>query len=523
MSSVHELFADLFAYVLLFDQATLEGESQPSYEQVRGEIVALLEKGKATARQERIPEAEFQEACFAVVAWADEVILRRTTWKHHNDWNAFPLQQEYFQTRRAGEDLFAHLRELSNDQKDVRETYYLCLGLGFNGQYFRDTDEPRLSQLRHEQARRLLRPVESVHSIDKITPQPYTIAAPVGKPVTDLWSRWLVKVGYALLIGVPLVLLLVYLLGRSPVQFLLTVTKGGNGSGIVTSSPEGVRCGAACTHTYASGSVVTLQALPDPGSVFSGWRGDPACREPTLTMATNLTCSAIFTLDAQAIRAMLSQYQCAKIAVTLDGSTVELRGAVKSEEQRTEILASVGGLKGVTGVKDALRSIPAYFCEVFALLDPLQRHGEKQGFGLQARLDHAGEIPIYVSQDNLVVTGTVPTKFQSYVYVDYYTAGGNVAHLLPNEVAKSNLQAAGQQFTIGEKNSANAWLIGDEPPFGIELVTVLVSKTQLFPKLRGDVEPTVPYLRDLRQVLPAVTPSAEFAAILLLLETKPAR
>lgn len=117
MPGVQELFSELFAYVLCFEQATLEGDHQPSYQHVRSAIGALVEKGKTTARHQGIPDTDFQDACFAVVAWADETILRCTTWKYHHDWNAFPLQQEYFQTRRAGEELFTHLKNLSNDQK----------------------------------------------------------------------------------------------------------------------------------------------------------------------------------------------------------------------------------------------------------------------------------------------------------------------------------------------------------------------------------------------------------------------
>src|SRR5437867_1595386 len=55
--------------------------------------------------------------------------------------------------------------------------------------------------------------------------------------------------------------------------FTLTVTKAGNGSGTVTSSPPGINCGATCSASYDSGTVVTLTATPAFLSIFTGWSG----------------------------------------------------------------------------------------------------------------------------------------------------------------------------------------------------------------------------------------------------------
>ena len=44
-------------------------------------------------------------------------------------------------------------------------------------------------------------------------------------------------------------------------QNSLTVTKGGTGTGIVTSSPAGISCGSDCTEPYNAGTSVTLTAI----------------------------------------------------------------------------------------------------------------------------------------------------------------------------------------------------------------------------------------------------------------------
>lgn len=53
----------------------------------------------------------------------------------------------------------------------------------------------------------------------------------------------------------------------------LTVSKGGTGTGTVTSSPAGITCGGTCGADFASATVVTLTTNPDFGSAFAGWQG----------------------------------------------------------------------------------------------------------------------------------------------------------------------------------------------------------------------------------------------------------
>ena len=53
----------------------------------------------------------------------------------------------------------------------------------------------------------------------------------------------------------------------------LVVMTSGTGSGVVTSSPAGIDCGADCSEAYPPGSIVTLTAAPAMGSTFEGWLG----------------------------------------------------------------------------------------------------------------------------------------------------------------------------------------------------------------------------------------------------------
>ena len=54
---------------------------------------------------------------------------------------------------------------------------------------------------------------------------------------------------------------------------VLTVTKAGNGTGTIASSPAGITCPTDCTEGYRYNTTVTLTATPTGGATFTGWMG----------------------------------------------------------------------------------------------------------------------------------------------------------------------------------------------------------------------------------------------------------
>jgi YVTN family beta-propeller protein len=78
----------------------------------------------------------------------------------------------------------------------------------------------------------------------------------------------------------------------------LIVAKAGTGIGRVTTSPEGIDCGTTCRASFDSGSVVTLNTIPDSGSSFAGWSGDADCSDNTVTLDANKSCTANFNSNS---------------------------------------------------------------------------------------------------------------------------------------------------------------------------------------------------------------------------------
>jgi uncharacterized repeat protein (TIGR02543 family) len=87
--------------------------------------------------------------------------------------------------------------------------------------------------------------------------------------------------------------------GGTTSQFTLQVGK--SNAGTVTATPDGVdralSCGNSCSAKYASGTSVTLTAIPPAGKLFVNWGGacsgtSPSC---TLTITGNSSVQANFS------------------------------------------------------------------------------------------------------------------------------------------------------------------------------------------------------------------------------------
>jgi len=109
--------------------------------------------------------------------------------------------------------------------------------------------------------------------------------------------------------------------------FTLTVNIGGDGSGTVTSSPDGLQCsGATCTGVFSAGAQVQLAEIASSGA-FLGWSGDcvgfGSC---SVTLDQDRTVGALFGMKGEGLWVVQvggPGYERAySIATTSDGNLI---------------------------------------------------------------------------------------------------------------------------------------------------------------------------------------------------------
>ena len=98
-----------------------------------------------------------------------------------------------------------------------------------------------------------------------------------------------------------------------------------------------------------------------------------------------------------------------------------------------------------------------------------------------------------------------PKAFASHVYVDYYASDAFVGHLFPNPRQSFEPFDPDLPFAIGQGQGSAALLIA--PPPGLELITVIASKTPLFEPPRFEAESAEAYIGALRQALDRLSKS----------------
>ena len=140
-----DCFIELIAYTALVIRPDAGGHTR--FEQVDADIRRLIAESEASCQQGGFSSADYDLARFAVFAWIDETILS-SAWEGKNRWLGEQLQRRFYHTADAGKLFFERLNTIGPHQLDVREIYYLCLAMGFTGQYCNEGDDYLLEQLK---------------------------------------------------------------------------------------------------------------------------------------------------------------------------------------------------------------------------------------------------------------------------------------------------------------------------------------------------------------------------------------
>lgn len=218
------------------------------------------------------------------------------------------------------------------------------------------------------------------------------------------------------------------------------------------------------------------------------------------------------------VREHIAHFECCELTVVdYAGGAVSLAGRVESESQRTQVRQAATEVAEVKKVAEDLTIVPRPFCEVIAMLTPFRERAEAAGFGLQLR-PRKGCDAKYYRNENLILDVAARGPLRN-VYVDYYVADrASVAHVWPNAHHSDSSVGNATSLAIGDPGSEPQWEI--QPPFGLELLTVVTSPQPLFTKPRMAAEPVTTYLQDLGKVIPGEAASSEVAASYCFIKTE---
>jgi type VI secretion system protein ImpK len=198
---LREIFTDLMAYVIFFKASCAQ---QPAaLNELREKILTLVNAQEERSKTAGIAVESFREARFAVLSWLDEMILI-SNWPHRAHWQHLMLA--YYGTLNAGEDFFRHLELLPSQANDVREIYYLCLSLGFQGRYAFGDDHNELRDLKHDLYRQLCGSHGDIRqNYPRLFPEAYQKSATLAPAPPRTKLLW-----YIVAFSVPLVLFICY-------------------------------------------------------------------------------------------------------------------------------------------------------------------------------------------------------------------------------------------------------------------------------------------------------------------------
>ena len=154
---------EFFSFVLALHAANGAGEEAG---QLRTRLVELVDAVGRELRAEGVSDAEQDAARFALVAFADEMLLK-SDWPGRDAWQTEPLQFGLLNTRKAGDEFFERLEKLSPRDSTARHVFLRALSLGFEGGHAgRESDRVAIIRKQYD----LLRTAGSALPLDQVAP-----------------------------------------------------------------------------------------------------------------------------------------------------------------------------------------------------------------------------------------------------------------------------------------------------------------------------------------------------------------
>ncbi len=189
--SLARVAGDFFATVMLVSEAGANASAEPSG--LRSQLVAQLDALSKSPEAMALEAQELEEARFALVAWADEMLLR-SEWPGAMAWSEDLLQTRLFRTNRGGDEFYERLARLRPEQSEARLIYFLCFCFGFEGQLIDHDAERQVLVQQHYDMLRAAGKARDQISSGQISPEAYELEVHLTPPTSGslvrIIGRW---------------------------------------------------------------------------------------------------------------------------------------------------------------------------------------------------------------------------------------------------------------------------------------------------------------------------------------------
>ena len=204
----------------------------------------------------------------------------------------------------------------------------------------------------------------------------------------------------------------------------------------------------------------------------------------------------------------MQDIRCAVLNLTEEDGRIAITGTATSESIRPQLHAILEQDRPDQPHRIDLRLASPALCDPLTLIEALRTANDVAPAALSIRM--AAPDAIYHGGQELLFDVIAP-DFPAHLQVDYYTADGNVVHLLPNPLETSGAAEPRASRRLGDRAAGGRfWTIG--PPYGNELIVVVASASPLFPTPRPEAESAAAYLPELKRALDAAGPQTLAAA-----------
>lgn len=202
------------------------------------------------------------------------------------------------------------------------------------------------------------------------------------------------------------------------------------------------------------------------------------------------------------IASTLNSIPCSRLQIRYDpdDNVVVMTGHVPEAGLRSTVLEAMQSKMGADiPVREDLLVLPRPQCGALAGIAQVglpQSTDQITNPLLLGESTHAREFS-YVDGDPLVLE-LQGADYDAYVYVDFFDAGGNVLHLMPNDFTPMQKTSAKAALTIGSERALSpgepGLYIKIGPPYGQEIAVAFAASAPLYDGIRPLIEPAEPYL-----------------------------